>query len=81
MTMAANKSAAIFFASISGVVTLLLSFWAFRWGFIHLWEWQHGGRRIVFLFDPDIKAAVIAIVLSIAVFFVCLWRSSRHSKA
>ena len=81
MMTVANKSAGIFSAIVSGVVSLLVSFWAFRWGLIHLWEWQHGGRRMMFVFDPEIKAAVMAIVLSVAVFVVLLWRSSRHSKA
>ena len=79
MTTARNKTTAIFAVTVAALATLLVSFWALRWGFIHLWEWQHEGRRMVFVFEPEMKAAVLAILSSIAVFTV-LRRWSRHSK-
>jgi hypothetical protein len=80
MTTAQNKSAAIFSATVAALATLIVSFLAFRWGFIHLWEWQHEGRRMVFVFEPDMKAAVLAISSGVAVFFMSLRRSSHNSK-
>jgi hypothetical protein len=72
MTTAQNKTAAIFSAMVAALATLIVSFWAFRWGFIHLWEGQHEGRRMVFVFDPDMKAAGLAISSGVAVFFLLL---------
>jgi len=72
---------------VAALATLIVSFWAFRWGFIPLWEGQHEGRRMVFVFEPDMKAAVLAIssgvavfFLLLAVFFLLLWRSSHNSE-
>jgi hypothetical protein len=79
MTRAASKASATFSAIVVALVALLASFLAFRWGFIQLWEWQHEGRRMVFVIDPEIKAAVLAILSSIAVFLAAL-RRSRHSR-
>lgn len=78
MTIAPNKTAAMF-ASVAALATLLVCFWAFRWGFIHLWEGQHEGHRIVFVFGPEVKAGVLAILSSLAV-FSSLRRLSRQSK-
>jgi len=74
MTIARNKTAAIF-----ALATLLVSFWAFRWGLIHIWEGQHDGRRMLFVFGPELKASVLAILSSLAVFNF-LRRVSRQSK-
>jgi len=81
MTTAANKSAAILSATIASAITLLVCFWMFRWGFILLWQWRHGGRRMVFVIDPEINAAVVAVLLSIAIFFIIRRRSSRQGKS
>ena len=35
---------------------------------------------MVFVFDPDMKAAVLAISSGVAVFFLLLWRSSHNRK-
>jgi len=78
MTTASSKTAAIF-PAVAALATLLVGFWAFRWGFIHIWEGLHEGRRIVFVFGPEIKAAVLAILSSLAVFNF-LRRLSRQSK-
>jgi len=67
---------AIFSAMVAALATLIVSFWAFRWGFIPL----HEGRRMVFVFEPDMKAAVLAISSGVAVFFLLLWRSSHNSE-
>ena len=78
MTIAPNKSASVF-PTIAALVTLLVSFWAFRWGFIHIREGQHEGRRMVFVFGPEMKAGALAVLSSLAVFNF-LWRLSRQSK-
>ena len=38
MTTARNKTITIFAAIVAALATLLVSFWALRWGFIQLWE-------------------------------------------
>jgi hypothetical protein len=78
VTIAPNRKAACF-AIVAALATLLVSFWAFRWGFIHIWEGQHEGRRMVFVFGPDVKAGVLAILSSVVVFNL-LRRLSRQSK-
>jgi len=80
MTTVANKATAIFASMIAGLITLLVSFWAFRWGFIQLWEWQHEGRPIMFTLGPETKAAALALVAGLAAFlaaFRCLLRGSK----
>jgi hypothetical protein len=67
--MTGPKKTADASVTIAALATLLVSFWAFRWGFIHIWERQHEGRRMIFVFGPDGKASVLAILVSIAVFF------------
>jgi hypothetical protein len=79
MTIAPNKTGAIFPTVVAALATLLVSFWAFRWGFIHIWEGQHEGRRMVFVFGPEVKAGVLAILSSLAVFNF-LRRLPRQSK-
>jgi hypothetical protein len=78
MTIAPKERAAIF-KTVAALATLLVSFWVFRWGFIHIWEGQHEGRRMVFVFGPEVKAGVLAILSSLAVFNF-LRRLSRQSK-
>jgi hypothetical protein len=78
MMTAPSKTPAII-ATVVALATLLVSFWAFRWGFIHIWEGQHEGRRMVFVFGPEVKASVLAILSSVAVFNFLrrLWRQSK----
>jgi len=78
MTINPNRTAAIF-ATIATVATLIVSFWEFRWGFIHIWDGQHEGHRMVFVFVPGVKAGVLAILSSLAVFNL-LRRLSRQKK-
>jgi hypothetical protein len=77
MTFAPNKTAVIF-ATVAALATLLASFWVFRWGFIHIWEGHHDGRRMVFVFGPDEKAGVLAILSSLAVFNLLRRLSSQR---
>jgi hypothetical protein len=78
MTIAPNKTAVIF-ATVAALATLVVSFWSFRWGFIHSWEGHHDGLRMVFVFRPEVKTGVLAILSSLAVFNF-LRRLARQSK-
>ena len=81
MTRAATKAKAICSATAVALLTLIASFWAFRWGFIQLWEWQHEGRRMVFVINPEFKAAALAILPSVAAFLSVLRRSLNQTKS
>ena len=70
MSATPSKATATVSAIVAALLTLLASYWTFRWGFIRLWEWQHEGRRIVFAFGPEMNAAALAIWSSICVFLV-----------
>jgi hypothetical protein len=70
MTATTKKTSATVFAIVAALLALLVSYWTFRWGFIRFWEWQHEGRRMVFVFGPEINAAALAVLSSIAVFLV-----------
>jgi hypothetical protein len=62
------------------LLTLLVCYWTFRWGFIRIWERQHEGRRIVFAFGPETSAAALALLSSIAVFLAVFMYSLRRGK-
>jgi hypothetical protein len=62
------KGTSALYATLSAALVLPISFWVFRWGLIRIWEWQHIGRRIVFVFGQEIEAAIAAVLLSICVF-------------
>lgn len=81
MTRAATKAKATFSAIVVALLTLIACFWVFRWGFIQLWEWQHEGRRMVFVIDPEVKAAALAILPSVAAFLFMLRRSLNQTKS
>jgi hypothetical protein len=81
MTATPRKATATVSAIVAALLTLLASYWTFRWAFIRLWEWQHEGRRIVFTFGPEMNAAALALLSSIAVFLVQFRRSLRMGKA
>jgi hypothetical protein len=71
-----KKTSAIYViaASLSAVFG---SFPILRWGFTRYWEWQHGGRPMVFVIGPEDNAATVATLLSIAVLFLTLRHVSR----
>jgi len=70
-----------FSAIVVALLTLIVCFWLFRWGFIQLWEWQHEGRRMVFVIDPEVKAAALAVLPSVAAFLFMLRRSLNQTKS
>ena len=78
MTRAANKATVIFSATLAAVIMLFVSYWAFRWQLIKVWQWQHEGRPIVFTFGPDMDAAVLATMVGIAVFILIFRRLRRE---
>jgi hypothetical protein len=80
MTATARKLPASISALGVALLTVLCSYWLFRWGFIRLWEWQHEGRRIVFALQQEIDAAVTAFFLGISVFVIAFRRVSRKNR-
>jgi len=79
MGSTSGKAAATGSATLAAFLTLLISFFVFRWGLIRLWEWQHEGRRMMFVIGPEINAAILAL-LSSSIVFVVVFRRSPHSK-
>jgi hypothetical protein len=72
------KTKAVGYAIVAAFSTLVVSFSIFRWGFIQYWQWQHQGRKMVFVIGPEINAAGLAVVLSIIVLLLSLRGSTRH---
>lgn len=75
MNTTARKQRGFAVATVAALVTLLCSFWLFRSGLILLWQWQHDGRRIEFVFQQETDAAILALFFAIPVFVVILIRS------
>jgi len=75
----AKKTTATFSATLAALLTMLVCYWIFRWGFIHAWEWQHEGRRIVFVFGPEVNAAALAALPGIVAFLI-VFRRSLYGK-
>jgi len=80
MTTTARKQPAFVAATVAALLTLLCSYWLFRWGLILLWQWQHEGRRIKFVFQQEIDAALLALLFGSSAFFVILRRSLHKKK-
>lgn len=77
-TMAAERnSTGILFATVATIATLPVSFLVFRRGLIRFWEWQHDGRRMIFVIGPEMTAPVLAIFVSLLVFSILLLRLMR----
>ena len=78
MGRASEKLIATISATLVAAMALLVSFFVFRWKFIRYWEWQHAGRRMIFVFGPEFNAATLAVLLSLCV-FVIAFREAKHS--
>ncbi len=78
MGRASEKLIATISATLVAAMALLVSFFVFRWKFIRYWEWQHAGRRMIFVFGPGFNAATLAVLLSLCV-FVIAFREAKHS--
>lgn len=81
MTRRVKNSAARLSATVASLVTLIVSYWIFRWLLIALWEWQHEGRRIVFVFQQEVDAALLALLLGVSVFVLVFRRSCRNTAS
>jgi hypothetical protein len=76
MSFRSAKATSAVFGASGVLCSMYCSFWIIRWALIAYRERQLG-HRLVFVIGPEINAAILAVILGLAVFFVAFRLLSR----